>query len=128
MSVVLVALVMACSVGTASQYGPGVMEKVIRNRQAIKSLPIHLPPVDGYIAVYDCAHIGSVWRINNERFLVADCAGDAHTRWWMLWYGIDIEVDYKTAVRWHSVGAGREVTVCKPLFEPPHTLEVFVKS
>ena len=118
MNVLMAAFFMACALGTASQYGPGVMELVIQNRQVIKSLPRELPQVDGYIAVYNCNHIGSVWRINNERFLVADCAGDDSTRWWMWWNGIDVEVDYQTALRWHTVGTGHEVTICKSSIEP----------
>lgn len=114
----LVSLVLACTVGMASQYGPGVMQTVIRNRHAIGSLPERLPSVDGYIAVSDCRHIGSVWWINGERFLVADCAGDERTRRWMDWNGVDVEVDYETAVRWRSVGMGMQVNICRM---PAHT-------
>jgi hypothetical protein len=39
--------------GIASQYSPGVMQSVVRNRQGMGQLPDPLPPVDGYIAVGD---------------------------------------------------------------------------
>lgn len=39
--------------GIASQYSPGVMQAVVRNRQLMKQLPDPLPPVDGYIAAKD---------------------------------------------------------------------------
>ncbi|MCL4505767.1 MAG: hypothetical protein M1434_11550 [Chloroflexi bacterium] len=109
----LVSLVLVCTVGMASQYGPGVMQSVIHNRHAIRSLPEHLPGVAGYVAVVDCRHIGSVWWINGDRFLVADCAGDEQTRQWMRWNNVVVEVDYETAVRWKSVGAGKQVTICR---------------
>ncbi|HEY3290822.1 MAG TPA: hypothetical protein VGK87_11895 [Anaerolineae bacterium] len=125
MRIILTTVLMVCTLGTASQYGPGVMESVIYNRQAIGSLPMELPRVDGYIAVYDCSKVGSVWQVNDERFLVADCAGDDYTRLWMMWNAIGVEVDYDTAVRWHTVGVGKVVNICQPETSPvrPHTLE-----
>ena len=52
---VTVALVLNMTVetGTASQYSPGVMGKVVDNRQRMGQLPIPLPDVDGCIAVLD---------------------------------------------------------------------------
>lgn len=39
--------------GIASQYAPGVMQAVVRNRQLMGHLPAKLPPTDGFIAVKD---------------------------------------------------------------------------
>ena len=113
--------------GTASQYAPDMMEKVVANRQAGRTahhLPDPLPEVDGYAAVLDCEEIGSVWLVRPrggewERFLVADCAGpqlraDGLTGGeWMRANGVLLEVDYRTAVRWNTVGRGIGVEVLK---------------
>jgi hypothetical protein len=113
--------------GTASQYAPGLMEKVVANRQAGRTaydLPDPLPEVDGYAAVLDCEEIGSVWLVRPqggewERLLVADCAGsqlraDGLTGGeWMRANGVLLEVDYRTAVRWNTVGRGIGVEVLK---------------
>lgn len=110
-----------CITGNASQYGPGIMQKVIKNRQlhlTARHLPKQLPPVDGYIAVSDCSYIGETWQITHngatEAFLVVDCAGSEKTRQWMA-HGVPVEVDYETAARWHTVGRGAPVTVCRKI-------------
>jgi hypothetical protein len=111
----------ACTTGTASQYAPGIMQSVIRMRQAglaaRGNLPKELPEVDGFIAVENCGAIGHVWFIEykgkSESFLVVDCAGDLSTRQWMQRNHISVEVDYETAVRWGVVGrAAQPVVVC----------------
>jgi hypothetical protein len=109
-----------CQPTIASQYAPGIMEWVIRQRQSNQTaypLPQRLPAVDGYIAVRDCEQIGALWKViynkRAETFLVADCAGNATTRQWMERNNIQIEVDYITAVRWNVVGRGPVVTVCR---------------
>lgn len=110
-----------CRHGTASQYSPGVMERVVKTRQSgrtARDLPRELPPVDGYIAVLECNRIGEIWRVfykeRWESFLVADCAGSDATRRWMTQNNILIEVDYLTAKRWGVVGRGAKVEVCHP--------------
>lgn len=119
---------LAILTGTASQYDPGVMETVVANRQAgltAHDLPNPLPAVDGYIAVLDCEEIGNLWLVRPagstiwEVFLVADCAGD-HLRpdgltaaEWMLTNDILLELDYQTAVRWHTVGRGIEIEAAR---------------
>lgn len=103
--------------GIASQYAPGVMERVVAYRQTrpvAYALPADLPTVAGYVAVLECEHIGEVWtlRINDgtpERYLVADCAGDAATRDWMTRGGVLVEVDYETAERLGFVGRAASV-------------------
>jgi hypothetical protein len=103
--------------GIASQYAPGVMERVVEYRQTrpvAYALPAELPAVDGFIAVLECRHIGEVWtlRINGapaERFLVADCAGDDATRRWVVSSGVLCEVDGETARRHGFVGVGARV-------------------
>ena len=102
--------------GTASQYAPGVMDRVIANRQAgitAMDLPLKLPPVDGYIAVLNCADIGKIVLLKPtgsdkwERFLITDCAGKRDGGYsWMLRSNIIVEVDYETAKRWDTVGYG----------------------
>jgi hypothetical protein len=91
-----------------------MMQEVIANRQngrAWISLP-ETPPVDGYIAVLDCAHLGEIWTLREqgadawERFWVVDCAGDDATRRWMLDNNITVEFDYETVARWGYVGLG----------------------
>jgi len=94
------------------------MERVVANRQEWGQLPSALPPMDGFIAVVDCAHLGEVWLLRPaglgpwERFLVADCAGpqlrpDGLTGGeWMERNGIFAEVGFPTAERWGVVGRG----------------------
>jgi len=107
--------------GYASQYAPGVMQRVIRVRQndlTAHSLPLSLPPVDGYVAAQDCDTIGNIVYLRQnahsewERFLVVDCAshsgGSPHpgesSYAWMVRNNILFEIDYETALRWNTVG------------------------
>lgn len=116
---VLIALIIA---GRASQYAPGVMDRVIVVRQSgvtAHTLPATLPAVDGYVAARECADIGTVVWLrpagaeNWESFLVTDCASktdhqsktDPRSGYqWMHDNGILVEIDHKTAVRWGTVG------------------------
>lgn len=111
-------------VGTASQYAPGVMRRVITVRQTpgrtAHTLPATLPPVDGFIAVLDCDGVG---RIREMRpvggewglCLVADCAGGADGgAAWMRRNGIVAEMDYESAVRLGTVGRGLRVEMRVP--------------
>ena len=116
-------------IGRASQYGPGVMDRVIRVRQSGRTamtLPAKLPEVDGYVAVQDCLMIGEVIRVRPvgaaewERFLVTDCASKSDRQSptdprsgyeWMVDGNILIEVDYETAVRWNTVGRAIDIEV-----------------
>lgn len=110
-----------CRAGVASQYSPGVMERVVANRQAGRArirLPKTLPAVDGFVAAERCSDIGQVWTIRYrervERFLVADCSGSAATTRWMRRNNILVEIDHQTARRWGVVGRGARVEVCRP--------------
>jgi len=103
--------------GWASQYAPGKIEQVINVRQTRSvriKLPARLPKTDGFIAVLDCAEIGNVWHLRPEgtkvfeSFLVVDCAGPGAAGW-MRRNNILVEVDFKTAVRWSTVGHGQRV-------------------
>ena len=102
--------------GTASQYAPNVMERVVANRQSWGQLPTDLSGVDGCIAVLSCDDVGQVWLVKPdggkwEQFLVADCAGDTETIEWMQVNNILVEVDHDTAIRWDTVGKGIKVQV-----------------
>jgi len=111
--------------GGASQYDPGLMERVIANRQGYSQLPADLPAVDGYIAVVDCARLGEVWLVKPvggswETMFVADCAGP-HLRddgmtggEWMLENNVLMEIDHQTALRWNTIGAGIQIKVLRP--------------
>lgn len=103
--------------GWASQYDPGVMERVIPVRQRMHQLQEDIPDIyDGYIAVQDFEDVGrSFWikpQTSNtwELFLAVDCAsrsGGSHS--WMVRNNILVEVDGKTARRWSTVGRGIKV-------------------
>lgn len=110
----------------ASQYAPGVMERVVAKRQASGQLPANAARFDGYAASRDCADLGqTVWlrpagSARWERFLVADCASqtdrqsatdDRSGYQWMVGGGIWYEVDHRTAARWDTVGRGVRVEV-----------------
>lgn len=123
----IIPLVVVCTMpqpGWCSQYGPGVMERVIETRQSWGQLPDDLTGYDGAIAVADCSEIGATWLIRPvwtcewERFVVADCASrsdrqsetDARSGYeWMVGQGIVAEVDYQTALRWDVIGRGVRV-------------------
>lgn len=109
--------------GWCSQYDPGVMEAVIRTRQAgwtAMRLPVSLPEVSGYIAVQDCREIGNiVWmrKLGDDKwesFLVVDCAGKQDGGYeWMEQNNIIAEIDGETAKRWDVVGKGFNVEMMK---------------
>jgi len=117
--------------GYASQYAPGVMERVVNVRQRNGSLPDDLPNVDGYAAVPDCSNIGDTFLARPEgedeweKFLAVDCGCPQGYRFLMSLLPWDasetqrrfaaIEVDYMTAVRWNTVGRGVEIEVAIPL-------------
>ena len=101
-----------CIAGIASQYAPGVMQVVIRNRQLYGQLPETIPKVSGYAAVYDCTRIGNTTYINYKKFLIVDCAGDDTTRQWMTRNNIIAEIDYESATTWDTIGRGMRVTMC----------------
>lgn len=120
--------------GYASQYAPGVMERVIRVRQAgltAQGLPQDLPKVDGYAAVPNCEDIGNVFEARPigsrewETFLAVDCGCPQGHRFlmsllptnasqWQQRYAA-IEVDYQTAVRWDTVGSGIVIEMRVPV-------------
>ena len=114
----IVALV--CSIGIASQYSPGVMQQVVRNRQAIGQLQ-NVSGIDGFAAVSDCARIGDRITIDDRPFMISDCAGDDATRLWMR--NVLVEVDYETALRYQAVGRGFTVKVCEQSVRRTYTPE-----
>ena len=97
------------------------MQRVINTRQrgiTAHTLPRTLPLVDGYVASQHCSEIGSIVHLRPsgnsewERFLVVDCAsrtsgspnGNESSYAWMDRNNILYEIDYRTALRWHTVG------------------------
>ena len=117
--------------GIASQYSGGVMEMVIRVRQAkltAHHLPLIIPNVDGYIAVLNGEDIGKIYYIRPVggrkwgRFWAVDCAGRSDGGYEFMvnggriegkWYPIIVEVDWETAVRWKTVGRGILIEVLR---------------
>lgn len=105
--------------GTASQYAPGVMERVIETRQAgltAYDLPQDLSGYTVFLAVEDCRLVGTPVLIQPlsgpiEQGIITDCSGHAETSNWMLWNNIVCEVDYETAMRWNTVGKGIHVFI-----------------
>jgi len=110
-------------VGGASQYAPGVMDRVVELRQKWGQLPDDLSQYDGAVAVPECLNIGTdlwcrpVGSKTWEHFIAADCGSKSDSResdglsgWeWMVTHNMLIEVDYETAVRWDTVGKMIEV-------------------
>lgn len=105
------------ALGIASQYAPGVMERVVRYRQARGQLPQNVERYAGFVAVPDCDDIGTLLWVRPESdewelFMVADCASRTDERWqdglsgyeWMQRGGVLVEVDHQTATRWDCVG------------------------
>ena len=119
----LVVELIACQFGDydtvwASQYGNGgVMTATIEAQQEMNHIPLDLSGYDGFAAVLDCTMVGDTVYIRPtnqaawERFMVVDCACACHpaTIAWMKDNNIMVEVDYQTAERWDTVGAGIRV-------------------
>lgn len=99
--------------GKASQYAPGVMESVVRVRQAgrtSKPLPDPIPSyVEGFVAGRECDEVGQLVEIRKPGYpwrvmMIADCPADDGTLPWMIGGGLFFELDYPTAALWHTVG------------------------
>ena len=109
--------------GIASQYGPGRMDSVIALRQipgrTAYTITQDLSIYAGFMAMESCAELGNEYYVKPvtaetwELFLVTDCSGDAETTEWMQRNNIIIEIDYKTAERWETVGRGIAVQVAR---------------
>ena len=105
-------------VGHAAYYDHGVMEQVVRIRQAgwtASPLPEELPNVLGFVAVKDCDRIGqmvALWHGSEGwtfPYLVSDCANKLEKHDLELERkGIVVEVDFNTAARWQVLGLGPE--------------------
>jgi len=102
--------------GWASQYSEGVMDRVVRVRQAGRTamdLPAVLPAVDGFVAMKDCAMVGEIVFIRPkgeshwDSFLVADCSGHAKTSAWME--RNNILVEFGDPEMYDTVGKGLEI-------------------
>ena len=112
-------LILAVTIAWGSRYAPGVSQSVIHVRQhhnVARTLPLRLPPTDGYIAVAKCDEIGHIWYLRPfdteawESFLVIDCSGSAETTAWMRTKNIIVEFDHETMLRW-GIGPGRGVKI-----------------
>jgi len=115
--------------GPASQYAPGVMERVIRVRQSGSTaygLPETLPQTEGYITLKEPDLIGEVvWirrmGVKNDQWrsmLVVDCAGHADGGYeWMVRNGIIAEIDYRTAKEYNTIGRAINITIVDDLSE-----------
>lgn len=106
-------------IGKASQYAPGVMERVVRTRQKWGQIPQDVSGYAGYVAARDCADIGRVVWLRPcghgqwQAFLVVDCASKSDRQSdtdlrsgyeWMLSEGVLFELDGETARDWNTVG------------------------
>jgi len=109
--------------GIASQYAPGVMDRVINTRQAGITSYTPAPDLsryDGFMAMEDCSELGNEYYIvangNLELFLVMDCSGHIETSQWMTTNNIVIEIDYETAARWDTIGRGIQVGLYREVY------------
>lgn len=97
-----------------SQYSPGTMRNVAAYRE---SQGLDLKKTDGYVAVLEHEFLGDVIWLRPigsdvcESFQVVDWASPSMKRpdgmtggEWMREFGVGLEVDYQTAVRWDAVG------------------------
>lgn len=121
---IIIALIITLSsstieTGIASQYAPGVMERVIENRQFVDGLPQELPLVDGFIAALDCDDFKELWFVKPDGgewgiYMVVDCGGpDTSLEWWRE-NNILLEFDHLTVMRLGMVGRGVPVQVVRP--------------
>ena len=100
------------TVGVATYYAPGVMDRVVANRgMSLKGY------VDGIVTM-TCGNIGdSAWVRRPGHgwegpYLVVDCGGP-HGVWAFTQYGLHVEVDYDRWALWRDDGGGTQnVEVC----------------
>lgn len=100
------------SIGVATFYAPGVMDKVVANRGlSLKGY------VDGIVTM-TCGNVGdSAWVKRpgtgwEGPYLVVDCGGP-HGVWAFTQYKLHVEVDYDRWVMWQADGGGTQsVEVC----------------
>jgi len=114
-------ILLVLMIGIASQYAPGVMPAVLNTHYAGRTS--YMPPqdlsiYDGFIAMESCNELGNEYWLKPENgqwelFLVTDCSGHSETTHWMLRNNIIVEVDYKTALRWDTVGKGIRVELAQ---------------
>jgi hypothetical protein len=97
----------------ASQYAPGVMERVVEWRERHGQLLDSTVEPVGFIAVRDCDEIGNIWWLRQADsssyflpFQVADCSGHKTTTEWMTRNNIQVELSYPLAVFYRTVGHG----------------------
>jgi hypothetical protein len=112
-------LVLSLVTGVASQYAPGVMDRVVETRQRWDQIPADVSDYDVFVAVESCDLVGEERLIRREgtkeweTALITDCSGHTETSQWMWRNNIIVEVDYRTALRWDVVGYGVEVEVAE---------------
>ena len=108
--------------GLASQYAPGVMPRVVANRQAWGQLP-RASEATVFVAGPDCAAIGQLfwirpqnWQVQGchaehglhdapdaqgwERAIIADCPGSQQAADFLASLGVSLEIDGETVARW----------------------------
>jgi hypothetical protein len=104
--------------GWASQYSPGVMAEVLRNRTSGREGIVQMPPpLYRPIAVSECDRLGENIRLRYaggpwEMATVVDCArsGDGSAEW-MEENNILLEMDHRRAVELGTVGRGIRVEI-----------------
>ena len=120
-SAMLITLGILC--GGISQYGPGVMEEPIRNRQRWGQIPKAIVGVHGYLAGRHPEDIGRYVQLRMpgesqwHTFLVTDVASKTDSRWqdglsgyeWMIRNDIYFEVDYEYLERYRPEYIGKLV-------------------
>lgn len=116
---VIVTLLVVLLTGRASQYSPGVMQRVVAYRQSIGQLPEDVSMYDGFIAVRECGDIGNAYLIRPtgtedwSLVLAADCASKNDSQsesdprsgyQWMVDGNFHAEIGHEMALRWNCVG------------------------
>ena len=101
----------AHTIGVATFYAPGVMDKVVANRgMSLKGY------VDGIVTM-TCGNVGDSAYIRRPGlgwegpYLVVDCGGP-HGVWAFTQYKLHIEVDYDRWMLWDSTTGHQNIEVC----------------
>lgn len=102
------------AVGLATYYAPGVMEKVIVNRERWGHLP-DCPECQGYVALLYKADLGRTVCVNTGKgtfgpYMVADVAA-AHHRATLIAKGWILDAEYNLWVQWGLPNKPTEITV-----------------
>jgi len=116
----MVAITVTVAIGIMLRYDPGVMEDVVRRREAMGQITV-TAPLTAYVAVVDCQLLGEpVWVVWPDGRRTMHVVGDCSRREDRALHqseGLAVEVSYDVAVRYSLQQGGWLLPLDGPLGE-----------